>query len=82
MTFSVNQNALSIFVQLRADGKFITFFWDCTFFINFQNFNWTLLNLSFLIYRLQVCAKYMPIASIKIGVDLDPIPAIKGCLTF
>lgn len=32
--------------------------------------------------RLQVCAKYMPIASIKIGVDLDPIPAIKGCLTF
>lgn len=24
----------------------------------------------------------MPIASIKIGVDLDPIPAIKGCLTF
>lgn len=24
----------------------------------------------------------MPIASIKIGVDLDPIPAIKGCVTF
>lgn len=31
---------------------------------------------------LQVAAKYMPVASIKIGVDLDPIPAIKGCLTF
>ena len=24
----------------------------------------------------------MPQASIKIGVDLDPIPAIKGCVTF
>jgi AdoMet-dependent rRNA methyltransferase SPB1 len=24
----------------------------------------------------------MPTASIKIGVDLDPIPAIKGCVTF
>ena len=24
----------------------------------------------------------MPIASIKIGVDLDPIPAVKGCVTF
>ena len=24
----------------------------------------------------------MPVASIKIGVDLDPIPAIKGCVTF
>ena len=24
----------------------------------------------------------MPIASIKIGVDLDPIPQIKGCVTF
>jgi hypothetical protein len=24
----------------------------------------------------------MPIASIKIGVDLDPIPPIKGCVTF
>jgi len=31
---------------------------------------------------LQVCSKYMPIASIKIGVDLDQIPAIKGCVTF
>ena len=31
---------------------------------------------------LQVCSKYMPIASVKIGVDLDPIPAIKGCVTF
>lgn len=24
----------------------------------------------------------MPIASIKIGIDLDPIPPIKGCITF
>jgi hypothetical protein len=41
-----------------------------------------LLKNTLLIYRLQVCAKYMPVASIKIGVDLDPIPAIKGCVTF
>ena len=32
--------------------------------------------------RLQVAAKYMPMASIKIGVDLDPIKPIKGCVTF
>ena len=32
--------------------------------------------------RLQVAAKYMPQASIKIGVDLDPIKPIKGCVTF
>ena len=31
---------------------------------------------------LQVCSKYMPSASIKIGVDLDPIKAIRGCVTF
>jgi AdoMet-dependent rRNA methyltransferase SPB1 len=31
---------------------------------------------------LQVAAKYMPQASIKIGVDLDPIKPIKGCITF
>lgn len=31
---------------------------------------------------LQVAAKYMPQASIKIGVDLDPIKPIKGCVTF
>jgi AdoMet-dependent rRNA methyltransferase SPB1 len=31
---------------------------------------------------LQVCSKYMPPASIKIGVDLDPIKQIKGCVTF
>jgi AdoMet-dependent rRNA methyltransferase SPB1 len=31
---------------------------------------------------LQVAAKYMPMASIKIGVDLDPIKPIKGCVTF
>jgi hypothetical protein len=24
----------------------------------------------------------MPVASIKIGVDLDRIPAVKGCVTF
>lgn len=33
-------------------------------------------------YRLQVASKYMPQASIKIGVDLDPIKPIKGCITF
>ena len=32
--------------------------------------------------RLQVAAKYMPKASIKIGVDLDMIKPIKGCVTF
>jgi hypothetical protein len=32
--------------------------------------------------RLQVAAKYMPIASIKIGVDLDKIKPVKGCITF
>lgn len=31
---------------------------------------------------LQVAAKYMPMASIKIGVDLDKIKPIKGCITF
>jgi len=31
---------------------------------------------------LQVAAKYMPMASIKIGVDLDPIKPIRGCVTF
>jgi len=31
---------------------------------------------------LQVATKYMPQASIKIGVDLDKIPPIKGCVTF
>ena len=29
-----------------------------------------------------MAAKYMPQASIKIGVDLDLIPPIKGCVTF
>ena len=33
-------------------------------------------------FRLQVAAKYMPVASIKIGVDLTPIKPIKGCVTF
>ena len=32
--------------------------------------------------RLQVASKYMPQASIKIGVDLDKIPPIKGVVTF
>lgn len=31
---------------------------------------------------LQVASKYMPISSIKIGIDLDPIKPVKGCLTF
>ncbi|CAI2383143.1 unnamed protein product [Moneuplotes crassus] len=31
---------------------------------------------------LQIAAKYMPISSIKIGIDLDPIPHVKGCVTF
>ena len=29
-----------------------------------------------------MAAKYMPMASIKIGVDLVPIKPIKGCVTF
>jgi AdoMet-dependent rRNA methyltransferase SPB1 len=31
---------------------------------------------------LQVAAKYMPISSIKVGIDLDPIRPVKGCATF
>lgn len=31
---------------------------------------------------LQIAAKFMPVASIKIGVDLDPIKPVKGCTTF
>lgn len=31
---------------------------------------------------LQVATKYMPISSIKLGIDLDPIKPVKGCLTF
>jgi AdoMet-dependent rRNA methyltransferase SPB1 len=31
---------------------------------------------------LQVASKYMPISSIKVGIDLDPIKPVKGCLTF
>jgi len=31
---------------------------------------------------LQIASKYMPISSIKIGIDLDPIKPVKGCVTF
>lgn len=32
--------------------------------------------------RMQVCARFMPVGSSIIGLDLDPIKPIRGCKSF
>ena len=69
MISSAQLNVWLIFAQHQVVGKSIRK-------INDLDIN------DILLCRLQVAAKYMPVASIKIGVDLAPIKPIKGCVTF